>query len=286
MTAAEIADALGGRVVEEGTLLLERAIAGEPLLIGSHDLRSNLRLVYGVGPYLERVLRESGFGTLDALGGHHRFAAEAHRCAEDLRRRDAHALKARGAPLPSLVRLFAPSELLFLDIETMGLHPPDEVLLVGALRYEEGRWILRQVITVELTRQQQLLEQAALLLQGARGCVTYNGACFDIPYLRLSMEFYGLDTGAVEGPFNADLLYEMRRRYKEALPDCRLGTIAEHVLGIQRVDDLPGALVPFEYARFLKTGDVGILSKILDHNREDLVALMELARREVLQGQT
>jgi hypothetical protein len=51
------------------------------------------------------------------------------------------------------------------------------------------------------------------------------------------------------------------------------------LLGLDRGDDLPGALVPQVYFRYLRTRDSGALPRIFAHNRWDLVALAGLHAR-------
>jgi uncharacterized protein YprB with RNaseH-like and TPR domain len=60
--------------------------------------------------------------------------------------------------------------------------------------------------------------------------------------------------------------------------------VAAEVLGLRRLDDIPGELIPVEYVRFLKSRDPAVLQRILDHNRNDLLALREIARHIVAAG--
>ena len=56
-------------------------------------------------------------------------------------------------------------------------------------------------------------------------------------------------------------------------------TLESALLGMERGDDLPGALVPQVYFRFLRTRDPGALPRMFAHNRWDLVALAGLHAR-------
>jgi hypothetical protein len=72
--------------------------------------------------------------------------------------------------------------------------------------------------------------------------------------------------------------------YKRRLGTVRLVNLEEAILGFERVDDMPGELIPQTYLGFLR-GQVpgGALEPVIDHNRHDLVALAailgELVRR-------
>jgi uncharacterized protein YprB with RNaseH-like and TPR domain len=282
--APDLAAALGGRCIQPDLVVIEQVVNGAPWDFVPHDLHTHLQLIYGVGPWWEALLQEMGFRTLQDLLAHPRFGPDAAICLDALARRDARALKARGAPVERLMRLFALKELAFLDIETMGLSFGQEIVVIGVLRYGDGRWVLRQLALLALSCQTPLLESGLLLLDGAAACVTYNGSAFDIPFMRAAMQFHDVETGRLDRLFNADLMYPMRRRYREELPDCRLTTVAAEVLGMRRLDDIPGELIPIEYGRFLKSHDPAVLRRILDHNRDDLLALREIARHAVGAG--
>jgi hypothetical protein len=47
--------------------------------------------------------------------------------------------------------------------------------------------------------------------------------------------------------------------------------VAAEVLGLRRLNDIPGELIPIEYVRFLKSRDPAVLQRILDHNRNGFV---------------
>ena len=284
LPAPDLAAALGGRCIQPDLIVIEQVIDGSTWDVLPHDLHTYLQLVYGVGRWWEASLQEKGYRTLHDLVAHARFGPDAATCLECLVRRDARALKARRAPVDRLVRLFALGELAFLDIETMGLSFGQEIVVIGVLRFGDDGWVLRQLAILALSCQAPLLQHALLLLDGAEACVTYNGAAFDVPFLRAAMQFHDVDTGRLDGLFNADLMYPMRRRYREELPDCRLTTVAAEVLGMRRLDDIPGELIPIEYGRFLKSRDPAVLRRILDHNRDDLLALRAIAEHAVAAG--
>jgi uncharacterized protein len=102
--------------------------------------------------------------------------------------------------------------------------------------------------------------------------------------MRAAMQFHDVDTRQLDGLFNADLVYPIRRWYRDELPDCRLVTVATALLGTQRLNDIPSELIPIEYGRFLKSHDPAVLRRILDHNRNDLLALRDIARHAVVTG--
>ena len=100
--------------------------------------------------------------------------------------------------------------------------------------------------------------------------ITFNGRSFDVPFIRERLGFYGME-GSLNNP-HFDLLHFSRRAWRDQLPDCRLGTLEKH-LGVQRDVDIPSTLVPEFYETYLKTGNVGPLVAIVEHNKQDLLTL-------------
>ncbi len=62
------------------------------------------------------------------------------------------------------------------------------------------------------------------------------------------------------------------------MPDCRLDTLARHVLGMDRGEDVPGSLVPSFYHDYLEDPErrVGLLAAIAVHNRADMEQMVRL----------
>jgi hypothetical protein len=130
-------------------------------------------------------------------------------------------------------------------------------------------------------------EEAAMLfaareeLARFRALVTYNGASFDLPYLRVRLQRHRLE-GLPEA-ISVDLLPPARRTFKGRLPSCKLDVVEAYLRGSGRKEDVSGAAVPAAYHAFLRSGDGRYLEGVLRHNRSDLVALalllLELAHR-------
>ena len=111
--------------------------------------------------------------------------------------------------------------------------------------------------------------------------VTYNGRAFDYPFLRDRAGYYGIPPP--DEPAHTDLLHHVRRQWKRQLPDCRLGTVEDKILGKYRKDDLPGSLVPWYYQTYRRSGNPGPLVPITEHNRLD-VANLPLIYERLLEG--
>lgn len=252
ISAAAMAEALGGALTGPGVALIEEAIDGRP---------------FG----LAATFPPSG--------------TDAAICRDAVRRRDWVELRSRaptGIPwFEGVAGFFSPDEFVFLDIETMGLSFQEDIFLVGTLRWRQDRWLLRQAVLLSTDRPAELFDQMSLLIDGGAAWATYNGASFDIPFLRFALRRHGLSTIALDGLFVFDLLHSVRHWYRGILPNCRLKTVEEELLGVRRLDDVPGHAIPLQFAEFVATGDPAILARILEHNRQDLLSLKEIANHQM-----
>lgn len=170
-----------------------------------------------------------------------------------------------------------PEELLFLDTETTGLAGGTGTLpfLLGLARLEDGGLRLRQYFLTGFKGEQTMLAHARDWLHAGIHLVSYNGKTFDVPLLltrhRLRRLAWPLDNKP-----HLDLLHPTRAAFARRWPDCRLQTAEVELLGLHRADDLPGWLVPQVWSEFVRTGVLGEVPRILEHNRLDVISLAVL----------
>jgi len=105
-----------------------------------------------------------------------------------------------------------------------------------------------------------------------RVLITYNGRAFDQPLLetryRLNRARHPFDRLA-----HLDLLYGARRLWKLRFDSCRLVELEQQVLGFERQGDVPGALIPYIYFEYLRTGEMARLLPVFHHNAIDILTL-------------
>jgi hypothetical protein len=169
---------------------------------------------------------------------------------------------------------------VFLDTETTGLSggTGTYVFLVGLATWTGQALSVTQYFLGDLGAEAAFLHAVREAIAPARELVTFNGRTFDLPlletrYLLARAPWWG------ETLAHRDLYPVARALWQGQGPDCRLTTLEAALLGLDRGDDLPGALVPSMYFRFLRTGDGAALPRIFTHNRWDLVALAGLQAR-------
>lgn len=175
---------------------------------------------------------------------------------------------------------FKREDICFLDTETTGLsHGAGTVaFLMGIGYFDEDAFVVRQYLMRDYDEEPFVLEKTARDIQSRKVLCTFNGATFDMPLLDVRFTMQRMRQLLPSRP-HLDLLPAARRVWKLRLKKCNLGCLEEAVLGIARVDDLPGALVPERYFSFLKTKDFSLLEDILEHNEQDIVSLAHILNR-------
>jgi len=255
--------------------------APRPLgLVPITPLEERLELARGVGPKVRESLAAQGFRTLAQLARHPRYGASAGRAFTALAKRDIPALIGAGARDVELARLFPRSEYAVIDIETAGLWQVLPLFLVGVALDTGDGWETRQFFARSFEEEGAVLHQAVEEIGGRTVCITYNGKAFDEPFVRARMSTWGVRP--LKFRLHVDLLHSCRKAFGGALPDCRLGTVARHTLGMTRDDDVPGSAVPDLYYQFVRDGNIEIMEPILRHNALDLAALCRLLDAEAL----
>ena len=167
--------------------------------------------------------------------------------------------------------------IAFLDTETTGLAGGTGTLVfqIGLARWRDGTLDVMQYLLTRVEGEAAMLDHARHRLAGVRAIVTFNGKSFDAPLLATRYRLAGS-----RDPFAAllhlDLLHPARRAFAGRLDDCRLGTLEHILLGLEREDDLPGREAPRAWFDWLRRGESVPLSRVLQHNRLDLLSLAAL----------
>jgi hypothetical protein len=175
----------------------------------------------------------------------------------------------------------ASGPVVYLDAETTGLAggTGTYAFLVGLGVHEADGFVVEQLFLPGPEHERPYLAALAERLASAAAVVSYNGASFDLPLVRTRFAMHGLPD-PLAGARHLDLLPLARRLWRARLPDCTLGTVEREVLGARRsTRDVPGAEVPRRYLGFLRSRDAGPLRGVLEHNRDDVVALAALRGR-------
>jgi uncharacterized protein YprB with RNaseH-like and TPR domain len=172
--------------------------------------------------------------------------------------------------------VFSPERILYLDTETTGLMGAGTVAFEVGLGWQEGGRIhVRQLVMRDYPEEKYLLEEIVRTAERFDVICSFNGKTFDLPLLRNRFIMNRIRTACLDKP-HIDLLHIARRVWKLRLKRCNLTNLEEALLGVPRVDDLPGAQVPERFFSYLKTGDFTLLDDVLEHNEQDIVSLQNL----------
>ena len=184
------------------------------------------------------------------------------------------AVEALGA-LPYPIDIRRP--LVCLDLETTGLGTAAGTVpfLVGIGVWHDRTLRITQLVLPDHSQEEALLAAITASIPRDAWLVTYNGRSFDWPLLVARFRLHRRDPPEHAG--HLDLLPVARQLWKHRLGSARLAAV-ESVAGVRRFDDLPGALVPERYFRYLREGGAGPLRAVIRHNRQDVISLGLLLR--------
>lgn len=241
----------------------------------------NLKLVYGIGPITEERLYSEGYHTLLDLQKHPVYCEEASTVLSLLEqgshREILSYLQSRlSRSHPNVLHLSGChplSDCNFIDIETLGLSSRP-LILIGSAHIFDHQIHVHQYFVRSIPEEKAVLEGFMQDLSDRSVLFSFNGDSFDIPYIQERLYYYGLKR-KINHP-DYDILLFSRRKWKGNLPNCKLQTIEKHILGIGRENDVPGALVPEFYEEYLRTGNIGPIVPIIQHNRQDIITLARI----------
>jgi len=172
------------------------------------------------------------------------------------------------------------SDFMFLDTETTGLSGGTGTVafLIGVGFFEKNAFVLRQYFMRDYDEEPSMLRALNELLSKYRGLVTFNGKAFDWNLLQTRYTFNRIRPG-LKTPLHIDLLFPSRSIWKLKLESCRLSSLEENILGEYRVDDIPGALIPSVYFKYLENRDATDIKRVIKHNETDILSMVSLLVR-------
>lgn len=187
-------------------------------------------------------------------------------------------IAARLARQPALAQASL-RDLAFIDTETTGLAGGAGTLafLIGVGVFEDDTFVVRQYFLRDPSEELAALMAIDKLLARRAGWVTFNGRAFDVPLLETRYTLNRRRAPFASRP-HFDLLNPARWLYRGRLASCALSSLEANVLGVPRTaDDVPGALIPWMYVQFLRSGDATEMRRVIYHNAMDILSMVTLA---------
>ncbi len=169
---------------------------------------------------------------------------------------------------------------LFFDTETTGLDTGTGVyIFLAGFGYFKGRsFVVEQYFMRDFPDEPAVLLAIEQLLKKFRYIVTYNGKTYDWPLLETRFIVHRRSLPDPTPP-HLDLLTLSRRMYHFRLENCRLPTVEKHIINFHRKDDLPGALLPDLYFKYVRSRDARFIHRAFAHNAHDIVSLAAIAAK-------
>ena len=173
-----------------------------------------------------------------------------------------------------------PGNVAYVDTETTGLTggAGTYVFAAAVARPIDCGLRVAQFFLPEPGMESAFLHALRDELEPAEGLATFNGGSFDLPVLRTRWVMARMP-GEFTHATHIDLLTLVRALFRHRLESCTLRFVEQRVLGYERDDPLPSALVPDAYYDFLRAGSLDLLEAALEHNRLDVISLVHLHSR-------
>ncbi|MDP4083834.1 MAG: ribonuclease H-like domain-containing protein [Bacillota bacterium] len=168
-------------------------------------------------------------------------------------------------------------ELFFFDTETTGLGGGvgNTIFLLGYASIVHNELVLRQHLLphpgAEVPLYQSFLERV-----NYKTLVTYNGKSFDWPQVKTRHTLIREHVPKLPSFGHFDLYHASRRLWKHRLDRLKLSVVEKEILGVERVDDIPGFLAPMIYFDFIENNDPEGIIGVLKHNEVDILSLVTL----------
>lgn len=166
---------------------------------------------------------------------------------------------------------------IILDIETLGFRSVP-IILIGLAYIRDNNVIVDQYLPRNTKEEPAILKAFVDRLIENDTIITFNGNRFDIPFIADRLSHHKIE-GSLYDKTHYDALPMSRSAWKAKLPNCKLGTLEKHILGIERDDDVPSRSVPDFYRTYIRHNNVGPLIPIIDHNKQDLITLAKIYSR-------
>jgi uncharacterized protein YprB with RNaseH-like and TPR domain len=167
-------------------------------------------------------------------------------------------------------------QCLFLDTETTGLAggAGTVVFAYGLGRLVGDEFVLEQTFLRDFGEEPAMLHHLAARLVECPVPVTFVGKSYDRHRIHARLAVHKI-AAPVLTERHLDLYHLVKRAHGATLPDARLRTVEQHLLGLVRTDDLPGSEAPAAFLDWIRDR-TGPVDRVLEHNRLDVLSLVAL----------
>lgn len=169
-------------------------------------------------------------------------------------------------------------DVVFFDTETTGLGTGTSTaaFLIGTGYFEGDKFITKQFLMNDYHQESSMIASLNEILEGHRAVVSYNGKAYD-SHIVNSRSIINRLPRLLDEKIHLDLLHSTRRLYKRRLPSCSMSSIEQSIIGVHRVDDIPGSEIPEIFFNYIKYKDDTMLKKVVEHNLQDITSMVAIA---------
>jgi hypothetical protein len=268
------------------------------LLVTKKKALSNLKTVYSIGENIENKLLRRGVKTLNDLKVYKRYRKSANELIRLIKAKDYVSLCRNKYIYDMDVSFcFKLKDLLFLDIETLGLYD-SPVIIVGIGFFKNKKLHIREFFARDLEEEIAIFEHLRTkILPNFKTFITYNGRSFDIPYIANRFLYYFDENPMISDddvPYeksntryhHIDLYHDCRRKYKGMFDKYTLTDMEEKLLKWKRDNELPSSLVGMCYKKYMDDPQryIGLIKECIEHNYFDVYS-MPLILKQLLNQQ-
>ena len=257
------------------------------LLVTKKKTLSNLKTVYSIGENVESNLLRRGVKTLNDLKVYKRYRKSANEIIRFIKAKDYVSLCRNKYIYDMDVSFcFKLRDMLFLDIETLGLYD-SPVIIVGIGFYKNKRFHIREFFARDLEEEIAIFEHLRTkILSNFKTFITFNGKTFDIPYIANRFLYYFDENPMIsedDVPYETnntkyhhiDLYHDCRRKYKGMFDKYTLTNMEEKLLKWKRDNELSSSLVSMCYKKYMNDPSryIGLIKECIDHNFSDVYSM-------------
>ncbi len=268
------------------------------LLTTKKKILSNLKTVFYIGENIEKKLLRRGVKTLNDLKIYKRYGKSANEMIRLIKTKDYSTLcKNKYIYDIDVSFCFKLEDLLFLDIETLGLYD-SPIIIVGIGFFKNNKFHIREFFARDLEEEIAICEHLrSKILPNFKSLITYNGKSFDIPYIANRFLYYFDENPMISDddvPYeksntkyhHIDLYHNCRRKFKGMFDKYTLTNMEEKLLNWKRDNELPSSLVGMCYKRYMDNPQryIGLIKECIDHNYFDVYS-MPLILKQLLNQQ-
>lgn len=168
-------------------------------------------------------------------------------------------------------------DFLFFDLETTSLSMGSgNYPFLSGIGYIDGDdFVTEQLFMEKYEDEIPILYYLLEFFNRSKAIVAFNGKTFDVPLIKTRYRLNRVYGFPVTIPV-LDLIIPGRRIFKKVYENCALQTFEKHIIGFERVGDIPGWEIPQAYFEFQKEGKFEPIARILEHNEYDIISMYVL----------